>query len=60
MAAPELGVKADLTHWGRNLLRHKTDVGKMAVAVNVMLPGWVEVTVARMEVCGLNVHVQDE
>ena len=58
--APEIAVKADLTEWGRNLVRYKTDTGKIAVAVNVMVRGSVEIAGTRTEVFGLNVHVQDE
>jgi hypothetical protein len=58
--APEAGIRAELTEWGRNLVRYKTDAGKMAIAVNVMVRGSVEVAGARMEAFGLNVHVQDE
>lgn|GEM_PF-3532820 len=58
--APEIPIKADLSEWGRNLVRYKTDAGKIAVAVNVMVRGSVEIAGARMEVFGLNVHVQDE
>lgn len=58
--APEVGLKADLEEWGRNVVRYKTDAGKMAVAVNVMVRGAVEIAGARMQVFGLNVHVQDE
>ncbi len=58
--APEVGIRADLTEWGRNLVRYKTDAGKTAVAVNVMVRGSVEVGGTRAEVFGLNVHVQDE
>ena len=54
------GVKADLTEWGRNLVRFTTDAGKTAVAVNLMVRGSVEVAGTRMEAFGLNVHVQDE
>jgi hypothetical protein len=58
--APELGVKADLEEWGRNLVRYKTDAGKTAVFVNVMVRGSVEVGGNRMKVFGLNTHVQDD
>jgi hypothetical protein len=58
--APELGVRADLEEWGRNLVRYKTDAGKIAVSVNVMVRGSVEVAGNRMTVFGLNTHVQDE
>lgn len=57
---PEVGIKADLTEWGRNLVRYKTDAGRTAVAVNVMVRGSVEVGGTWAEVFGLNVHVQDE
>jgi hypothetical protein len=58
--APEIPIKADVSEWGRNLVRYKTDTGKIAVAVNVMVRGSVEIAGTRMEVFGLNVHVQDE
>ncbi len=58
--SPDLGIKADLAEWGRNLVRYKTDSGKMAVAVNLMVRGSVEIGGTRMEAFGLNVHVQDE
>lgn len=58
--APDIGIKADLAEWGRNLVRYKTDAGKTAVAVNVMVRGSVDVAGVRVEAFGLNVHVQDE
>ena len=58
--APELGVRADLEEWGRNLVRYKTDGGKTAVFVNVMVRGSVDVAGNRMRVFGLNTHLQDE
>lgn len=58
--APDLRIKADLAEWGRNLVRYQTDAGKMAVAVNFMVRGSVEVAGAKAEVFGLNTHVQDE
>jgi len=58
--APEVGIRADLSEWGRNLVRYKTDAGKTAVVVNVMVRGSVEVGGTRAETFGLNVHVQDE
>jgi hypothetical protein len=57
---PDLRITADLEEWGRNLVRYKTDAGKVAVAVNVMVRGSVVIAGARMQVFGLNVHVQDE
>ena len=58
--APEVGVQADLEVWRRNLVRYKTDAGKMAVSVNSMVRGTVEVSGERLQVFGLNAHVQDE
>ncbi len=57
--APEVGIQADLEEWGRNLVRYKTDAGKMAVSVNVMVRGTVEVSGERLQVFGLNAQVQD-
>lgn len=58
--APEAGIRGELSEWGRNLVRYKTDAGKLAIAVNVMVRGSVEVAGTRVEAFGLNVHVQDE
>lgn len=58
--APDLGMKADLEEWGRNLVRYKTSAGKTAVASNVMVRGSVELSGNQMRVFGLNIHVQDE
>lgn len=57
---PELGVKAHLEEWGRNLVRYKTDAGKTAVVSNAMVRGAVEVGGSRLDAFGLDVHVQDE
>jgi hypothetical protein len=57
---PELGLKAQLEEWGRNLVRYRTDAGKMAVLSNVMVRGTVEINGSRLDAFGLNVHVQDE
>jgi hypothetical protein len=58
--APELKMRADLTEWGRNLVHYRTGAGKIAVFMNVMVRGWVEVAGVRTQVFGLNAHVQDE
>jgi hypothetical protein len=58
--APELGVKAQLQEWGRNLVRYKTDAGKTAIVSNAMVRGAVELGGSRLDAFGLNVHVQDE
>jgi hypothetical protein len=60
MEVPELGVKAHLEEWGRNLVRYKTDAGKTAVVSNAMVRGTVAVGESRVDAFGLNVHVQDE
>lgn len=60
MEVPELGVKAHLEEWGRNLVRYKTDAGKTAVVSNAMVRGAVEVGGSRLDAFGLDVQVQDE
>jgi hypothetical protein len=54
------GIKAVLEEWGRNLAHYRTDAGKIAVALNVMVRGWVELAGSRSQVFGLNTHVQDD
>ncbi|MFB3817384.1 MAG: hypothetical protein ACE147_06955 [Candidatus Methylomirabilales bacterium] len=56
----ELGLRADLDEWGRNLVHYKTPAGKSAVVSNAMVRGTVELDGARLDAFGLNVHVQDE
>lgn len=56
----ELGLRADVEEWGRNLVRYKTPAGKRAVVSNVMVRGTVELGGTRLDAFGLNVHVQDE
>jgi hypothetical protein len=58
--ASEFGLRADLEEWGRTLVPYKTDAGKTAVSVNVMVRGSVEIAGNRVSVFGLNTHVQDE
>ena len=58
--APEIGIKADLEEWGRNVSRYKTDTGKMAIFVSAMVRGSLELDGAKVQVFGLNTHVQDE
>lgn len=60
VGVPELGLRAELEEWGRNLVRYRTDAGKMAVVSNVMVRGTVEINGSRLDAFGLNVHVQDE
>jgi hypothetical protein len=60
MEASDLGLKANLEEWGRNLVRYKTDAGKTAVVSNVMVRGTVEIAGRTQDAFGLNVHVQDE
>lgn len=58
--ARDVALRAELEEWGRNLVRYRTDAGKMAVVSNVMVRGTVEINGSRQEAFGLNVHVQDE
>ena len=60
VGVPELGLRAELEEWGRNLVRYRTDAGKMAVVSNVMVRGTVEINGSRLNTFGLNAHVQDE
>lgn len=60
VTVPELGLKAELEEWGRNLVRYRTDEGKPAVVSNVMVRGVLEIHGNRLDAFGLNVHVQDE
>jgi hypothetical protein len=58
--APDLGLRARLAAWGRNLVRYRTPDGKTAILANVMVRGSVSTPAGSHSAFGMNAHVQDE